>query len=240
MRLYSRFTGLGRGTDVGAGVPARAGFGRKILKQSVKLRDCAFGPRYANLCTWRVKAKNQSPSQIAGPSTPQPVTSNTYLSVDRADLFTGNSIVAPDKQLAFRFHFRANDDRHARDVHIVSVCSVTVTIPNDDMEKEMVGHVLYDVSADIEKQIPLNGTDVGPGSEANRDVICARLAPASARNLIKGTARIYVFFWAGWIGEDGIKGEVPYCLWLTRLKPVITAADIKDWQQCSIPKHRLR
>jgi len=73
------------------------------------------------------------------------------------------------------------------------------------MEKEMVGHFLYDVSADIEKQIPLNGTDVGPGSEANRDVICARLAPASARNLIKGTARIYVFFWAGWIGEDGIR-----------------------------------
>ena len=69
-----------------------------------------------------------------------------------------------------------------------------MTIPNDDMEKEMVGHFLYDVSADIEKQIPLNGTDVGPGSEANRDVICARLAPASARNLIKEQREYMCFF----------------------------------------------
>ena len=32
-----------------AGVPVLT-FGRNLLKQSIKLRDCAFGASYANLC----------------------------------------------------------------------------------------------------------------------------------------------------------------------------------------------
>lgn len=161
--------------------------------------------------------------------------SSASLHLSDISVYSENALIEAGKRLAFRVTFENKGPIGIREGRLSVAMAVTWDIPSDATIREMWDRIRAVVRTESSNP-SIQGTPVGIGNGIYREIMGPPLEQLQADGLIKGTARVYLFNWVGWIGDDGLKGEREVGVYMRKPhSKIIQGEEMKHWDTVLVP-----